>query len=176
MGVVVGVQVPLAKGGVAIPVPLCLPFPLGGSFLHRLKREIGPPLIHRHTNISSTKAAFLRSWYFTGHRVNTDSKPYANGRQLQRTWTCLNRTRLTTESLPKQAKQHQCFLQIFPKNDLKSHYSKLLFRHLVSFRNNFYIWIFLKGVFETTLKGFLIILLFMFCGGKLSVNFSKKNN
>lgn len=58
MGVVVGVQVPLAKGGVAIPVPLCLPFPLGGSFLHRLKRETGPPLIHRHTNISSTKAPF----------------------------------------------------------------------------------------------------------------------
>lgn len=33
---------------------------------------------------------------------------------------------------------------------------------------------FFKGVFEATLKGFLIILLFMLCEGKLSVIFSKK--
>lgn len=41
MGVVVCVQVPLAEGGVAIPFPLCLPFPLPlrGSLFHRLKRE-----------------------------------------------------------------------------------------------------------------------------------------
>jgi hypothetical protein len=40
MGVVVCVQVPLAEGGVAIPFPLCFPFSLRGSLLHRLKREM----------------------------------------------------------------------------------------------------------------------------------------
>ena len=39
-GVVVCVQVPLAEGGVAIPFPLCFPFSLRGSLLHRLKREM----------------------------------------------------------------------------------------------------------------------------------------
>lgn len=37
-----------------------------------------------------------------------------------------------------------------------------------------FIYEFLKGVFEATLKGFLIILLFMLCEGKLSAIFSKK--
>lgn len=39
MGVVVSVQVPLAEGRVPIPVPLCLAFPLRGSFFYGLRRE-----------------------------------------------------------------------------------------------------------------------------------------
>lgn len=38
-----------------------------------------------------------------------------------------------------------------------------------------FIYEFFKGVFEATLKGFLIILLFMLCEGKLSAIFFKKN-